>query len=133
MALGLGVGDVDQIVVAETARLRQDWRRHGYIVIPGELPHHFEWCVIHRCETLAELGERATLDPLDQVVQDVVEHVDLLIVETIGVGDEKVGDAPQSVDAFVLGAAFDSALQFGDKRLVLEHVTAARRGTLHNR
>ena len=120
-------------MVAETARLCENWRRHGNIVIPGELSHHFERSVIHRCETLAELGERAALDALDQVVQDVVEHVDLLIVKTIGVGDEQVGDAPQRVDAFVLGAAVDRALQFGDKRLVLEHVMAARGGTLHNR
>ena len=67
------------------------------------------------------------------MIQDVVEHVDLLIVEAVCVGDEQVGDAPQRIDAFVLGAAFDRVLQFGDKRLILEHVTAARRGTLHNR
>jgi len=43
--------------------------------------------------------------------------------EAVRVGDKQVGDAPQGIDALVLGAAVDRALQFGDKRLILEHVT----------
>jgi hypothetical protein len=33
--------------------------------------------------------------------EDLVEHADLLVVQAIGIAQEKIGDATKHVDAFV--------------------------------
>ena len=92
--LGLGIGDVDQIAVGEAGRLRQYRRCYRNVVIPGETPYDVDGSVADRRQTLAQFRERSSLDPFDQMSQDVVEHADLLIVEAIGILYEKIGDAP---------------------------------------
>ncbi len=111
MTLRLGVGDFDEIAVGKTRGLRQDRRRHRDIVVSGELPNDVVGRLMDRCKAPAELLERLSLDPLDEVAQDVVEHVDLLIVEPVRIGNKQVGDPPQRIDAFVLGAALDRVLK----------------------
>jgi hypothetical protein len=66
-------------------------------------------------EAPAKLFERFALDPLNEVAKDVVEHVDLLIVEPIRIGNKEVGDPPQRIDALVLGAALDRVLKLGNQ------------------
>src|ERR1700719_938048 len=115
MALRLGVGDFDEIAVGKARGLRQNRRRYRDIVVSGELPNDVTWRLIDRCKAPAELLERFSLYPLDEVAKDVIEHIDLLIVERIGVGNKKVGDPPQRVDPLVLGAALDRVLKLGNQ------------------
>jgi hypothetical protein len=115
VALGFGVGDLDQIAVAQPARLRQDRLRHRNVVVAGELADDFDGRIVERSKPLTELRERFAFDPLDQMAQDIIEHVDLLVVEAIGIGDEQIGNAPQRIDALVLGAALNGVLQLGNQ------------------
>jgi hypothetical protein len=114
MSLRLGVSDFDEIAVGQARGLRQDRRRHRDIVVSGELPNDVAWRLIDRCKAPAKLLERLSLYPLDEVAKDIIEHIDLLIVEPIRIGNEKVGDPPQRIDAFVLGAALDRVLKVGN-------------------
>jgi hypothetical protein len=113
MALRLGVGDFDEIAVGKARGLRQDRSRDRDIVVSGKLPDDVAWRLIYWCKAPAKLLERFSLYPFDEVAYDVIEHVDLLIVEPIRIGNKKVGDPPQRIDAFVLGAALDRVLQLG--------------------
>ncbi|HMG79480.1 MAG TPA: hypothetical protein VK591_12415 [Xanthobacteraceae bacterium] len=115
MGLRLGAGDFDEIAVGQARGLRQDRRRHRDIVVSGEPTNDVARRLIDRGKAPAELLERFALYPLDEVAQDVIEHIDLLIVEPIRVGNKKVGDPPQRVDTFVLGAALDRVLKLGDQ------------------
>ncbi|HEY3795491.1 MAG TPA: hypothetical protein VGM09_27015 [Bradyrhizobium sp.] len=115
MWLRLGVGDFDEIAVGEARGLRQDRSRHRDIVVSGELANDVGWRLIDRGKPPAELLERFALYALDEVAKDVVEHVDLLIVKPIRIGNEKVGNPAQRIDAFVLGAALDRVLKLGNQ------------------
>ncbi|MGA8652998.1 MAG: hypothetical protein WB677_20715 [Xanthobacteraceae bacterium] len=68
-----------------------------------------------RRETPAEFGQRLGFDSLDQVSENVVEHVDLLIVQPIGVRDEQVRNASQRVDALVFRPALNRLFQLEDE------------------
>ncbi len=115
MTLRLGAGDFDEIAVGETGGLGQDRRRHCDVIVSGELPNDVAWRLIDRRKAPAELFERFSLYTLDEVAQDVIEHIDLLIVEPVRIGDKEVGDPPQRVDTFVLGAALDRVLKLGNQ------------------
>src|SRR5580698_2984151 len=126
MALRLGAGDFDEIAVGKARGLRQDRRRHRDIVVSGELPNDVAWRLIDRSKAPAKLLERFSLYSLDEVAQDVVEYIDLLVVEPIYIGNKKVGNPPQRIDTFVLGAALDSVLKLGDQRLASLHDVLSR-------
>ncbi|MGA8498331.1 MAG: hypothetical protein WB764_22785 [Xanthobacteraceae bacterium] len=115
MGLRLGAGDFDEIVVGKARGLRQDRRRHRDIVVAGEPPNDVGRRLIDRCKAPAEFLECFALYALDEVAQDVIEHIDLLIVEPVRVGNKQVGDPPQRVDTFVLGAALDRVLKLGNQ------------------
>jgi hypothetical protein len=44
--------------------------------------------------------------------EHVIEHADLLLIETIGIVEKEIGDAPQSIDALFRGAALNGIFQF---------------------
>ncbi len=95
--------------------MRQYWFCNRDVVIASETAHDFDRGIIDWSKAPAQFGERLSLYSLDEVAQDVIEHVDLLIIKPIGVRDKKISDTPQRVDTFVLGAAFDRVFQLGDK------------------
>ena len=72
----------------------------------------------------AQLSQRLVLDPLDQMAQDIVEHLDLVIVQTIPGMQEKIRDLPQGADAFGRRAASDGFLKLGDDGNRLLHNSA---------
>ncbi len=113
--LAFGAGDFDEIAVVEARRLRQDRCRHRDIVIAGQTLHHAERCVVDRRQPAAELAQRFALDFPDQMIEDVIEHADLLIVEPVCFGNEQIGDPPQSVEASVRRTALDYRFQFDDR------------------
>ena len=100
MCLRLCTGDFDKVVVAEPSRGGQDRLGNGDIVIPGEPAHDIDGRYGLARDAA---GSASALDwiLLDQVSENVVEHVDLLIVQPIGVRDEQVRNASQRVDALV--------------------------------
>jgi hypothetical protein len=115
MRRGLAAGDFDKILIAEPCRLRQYRLCYRNVVISGETPHDFGWRIIDRANAAAEFRERFSLYPLDEVAQDVIENFDLLIIEPIRVSNKEIGNTPQRVDAFVLGAALDRVFQLANK------------------
>jgi hypothetical protein len=81
--------------------------------------HHpaidLDWGIIDWSKAPTQFGERLSLYSLEEVAQDVIEHVDLLIIKPIGVRNKEISDTPQRVDTFVLGAAFDRVFQLRNK------------------
>lgn len=94
-------GDFDQIAVTETRRGRQNRFGDDDVVVAGKPAHHLDGGVMNWRKTAAELGERPRFDSLDQVPENVVEDVDLLVGQPIGIGDKQISDAPQRIDALV--------------------------------
>ena len=129
MCLSFATGNIDEIAVAEPQRGRQNRLGHCYVVVPGQPPHDFDRRIVDWTEAPAEFRQRFTLDSLDQMSKDVIENVDLLIAEPIGIRDKQVGNAPQRFDALVLGAALDRVFQVGDKRLARIHSVHLRTTT----
>src|ERR1700733_2960068 len=105
MCLRLALGNLDQIFVAQTRGLRQYRSGNRDVFINGELPHHAGWRIFDRTKALAELFERFSLDPLDEMLQNAVEYTDLAVAKALRVDKEKIGNAPQCLDAFVRRAA----------------------------
>jgi len=70
---------------------------------------------INRGEALSEFGESGMLDPRRKVTQNVVENSDLLIVETIGILQKKVGHAPQGRYPVLWRTGSDGAFQLIDQ------------------
>src|SRR5580704_11465717 len=90
----LGAGDFDKIFVVKARGLRQDRFCHRDIVVPRETAHDFGWSIVDWSEAPAQFCERLTLDPLDEVAQYVIEHVDLLIIQAVCARNKKIGYAP---------------------------------------
>jgi hypothetical protein len=115
MRPGLGVGDVDKIVVAEPRRHCQNRLGNDDVVVAGELAHDVDGCIVDRRKAPAEFGQCFGFDSLDQMSKDIVKNIDLLVTQPIRIRDEQVRDTPQRLDALVFGAALDGVFQLGNK------------------
>ncbi|HXW24813.1 MAG TPA: hypothetical protein VEK73_08715 [Xanthobacteraceae bacterium] len=124
MGLALGPGDLDQIVRRQARGLGQDRRGDHDLLAARETADHLRGRIVDRRQAGAQLRQRARFDPLDQVNQDIVEHADLRFVQSVGVAEKEVGDAPERFDALVLGAAFDGVFEFDDEGMVAAHLRA---------
>ena len=115
MRPGLGVGDVDKIVVAEPCRRCQNWLGNDDVVVSGEPAHDVDGRIVDRREAPAEFGQCFGFDSLDQMSEDIVKNIDLLVTQPIRIRDKQVRDTPQRFDALLFGAALDSVFQFGNE------------------
>jgi hypothetical protein len=115
MRLGLGVGDVDEIVVAEPRRRCQNWLCNDDVVVAGEPAHDVDGCIVDRRQAPAEFGQCFSFDSLDQMSEDIVKNIDLPVTQPIRIRNEQVRDTPQRIDALVFGAALDGVFQLGNE------------------
>jgi hypothetical protein len=49
----------------------------------------------------ADLCWRVRFDPVDGLLDYLIERRDLLVVQAVGIATEKIGDVPERVDALV--------------------------------
>jgi hypothetical protein len=94
----------------------QDWPGDRDLVVICELADELGRRFVDRRQTCAELRQRLVLDPLDQMDQDIIEYLNLLFVEPVGIIEKQIGDAPQRFDPLGRRSAFQRTFEFGDKR-----------------
>ncbi len=75
----------------------------------------------------ADLRGRFRFDPVDGLLDYLIERRDLLIVQAVGIADEKIGDASERIAAFVRRAiAQDFARIVKKRRVGLGHCCNTR-------
>src|SRR5262249_42532047 len=100
----------------EAVRLGEDRRRNPDFLAVCEMPDHVGRSVRCRSETCAELDQRLGFDPLDEMEQNVVEDLDLLFAEAVGIAQKQVGDPPQRLGPPFRRAVFERVLELVDDR-----------------
>ena len=56
--------------------------------MPRQMADYFNRGIVDRGQALAKLDERLGLDLLNQVDQNIAEHADLLLIETVSLIEE---------------------------------------------
>ena len=116
MGLSHGGGDIDEIAGVKPSRLRQHRPGDLDVLVARQAADGLDRRIVDRGEPAAELDQGLALDLADQEAQDVVEHLDLLVVQALGVVEEEVGHPPQRLDAVFQEVVFDRPFELGDER-----------------
>ena len=105
-----------EIAQGQPPRLRQHRLRDRDVLVPGQAPDHLDRRSVDGSEAVAELDQRPALDTADQEAQHIVEDLDLLVVQPVGVVDKQVGDPPQRLGPVLQEIVLDRQFELGDER-----------------
>jgi hypothetical protein len=117
MRLAPGRRNLDEIAGGKPPRLRQHRSRNLDVLVPRQAPDRLDRRIVDRSKPFAELDQGFALDPADQKAQYIVEDFDLIVVQSIGVVEEEVGNPPQRVGPVFQGVVLDRQFEFGEERL----------------
>ena len=123
MRLPFGARDIDEILLFEPRRLRQDRRRDGDILVIGKPAQDRDRRIGDRREPLRQFRLGPAFDFLDQAGEDVVEQTDMVFVEMSRAFEEQRGDLPQDLAMLLRAAMQQRRLQFWNQRGIGGHGT----------
>ena len=64
----------------------------------SELPCEIDWCIADGCEARTYLDKCLGFDLSDEMTKDIVENTDMLFIQSVGVIQKKIRDAPEYGD-----------------------------------
>jgi len=114
--LALGRRAFQKDVLRERREPGQDRPRDLDVLVPRQAADGLDRRIVDRGEPPAELDQGLALDLADQEAQDVVENLDLLVVQALGVVEEEVGHPSQRLDAVFQEVVLDRPFELGDER-----------------
>src|SRR5262245_14979838 len=121
MTLALAAGNLSKIAIRQLLRTGQNRTGDIDLVVTSKTANDVTRRIVDRCQFCAKLRKRPGLHLLDQVSEHVVEHADLLRIETGCIAEIQVGYAPENFRAPIARACGKNLFEFVDNGRGLRH------------
>ena len=123
MLLALGLGDFDQVGIAQEVRLLKHRTRDFDVVVAGEVADDIGRRIADRRELGAEFGQRLGFDVRNKPHHDIVEDRDMIFRKRTRAVQEQVGHLAQHRAALGVRPLAERGFNFGGP-----HVECCHRG-----